>query len=413
MGRTLVPITMLAALLAFAVAALVAGGMTTHPHWWRAAVSLAVLGGIVPMIFAVNIRVIPVFARRDWPSHRWLRAQVAVAVGGAWLVFLGRMSAERHLIILGSALALIAGLISAVNLRRLIRQPPVRPAPPQPNPEQAAIDRIATRFTRMAGGYLLLGLGIGLATAIDTPSSGRWDLVWAHVLLVGYLMSMASGVCYHVLARWSGRPWRWPWMIRAHFWVAALGLPVMVLALATDREMLFMTAGPVQAVGLLLFLGSIAPMVPGLPEPTRTAAAAAAFCLLIGVVLGGTFAHEPAIGARLRHAHAELNLFGWTGLLISGVSYYLVPRFFGSPLRWPRLAMLQLGLLGGGVVVSVVGLGRRGYGEPIPVPLAWSHTAIALAFLLLAAILIGTVRGPAGARVAMVRTTLPSRPALR
>src|SRR5690606_25001156 len=61
MGRLLVPATMVASLLAFAAAALTVGRVPEHPTWWRAAVALAVLGGVTPMIYAVNIRVIPVF----------------------------------------------------------------------------------------------------------------------------------------------------------------------------------------------------------------------------------------------------------------------------------------------------------------------------------------------------------------
>ncbi|MCC6791314.1 MAG: cbb3-type cytochrome c oxidase subunit I [Thermomicrobiales bacterium] len=406
MGRRLVPATMVAALLAFATAALTAGGMARHPTWWRAAVALAVLGGIVPMIAAVNIRVVPVFARRDWPSLPWLRAQVALAVAGAWLVYAGRMATERSVAIAGSAVALVSAVIFTINIMRLFRQPAVRPAPPRPFPEQETVDRIAIRFTRLSGIYLLVGLSIGLLIEIHTPSRGRWDLVWAHAMLVGYFLCMASGVCYHVLSRWTGRRWSSVRAIRVHLWVVMLGLPIMLLALATDRELLFMTAGPLQAAGVLLFLYLIAPMALALPEPSRTAVAAAAFCLLIGVVLGGTFAHEPAIGARLRFAHAEVNLFGWTGLLVSGVAYYLVPRFFGSPLRWPRLAAIQLGLLGGGVLLSAIGLARRGYGDAPWVPLAWSHAAVALSFVLLAAILLATVRGPAGTRVSFT----PSQP---
>lgn len=412
MGRNLVPATMVAALLAFATAAFTAGGMTEHPHWWRAAVSLAVLGGIVPMIAAVNIRVVPVFARRDWPSLAWLRAQVGLAVCGAWLVFAGRLATERSVVIAGSAVALIAGGIFTRNVVGLFRQPTVRPAPPRPFPEQEVVDRIATRFTRISGIYLLVGLTIGLATEIRTPSGGRWDLVWAHAMLVGFFLSMSSGVCYHVLSRWTGRRWRSVHAIRLHLGVVALGLPVMLLALATDRSGLFMTAGPLQAAGVLLFLVTIAPTLLALPEPSRTAIAAAAICLLAGVTLGGTFAHEPALGARLRYAHAEVNLFGWTGLLISGVAYYLVPRFFGSPLRWPRLAALQLGLLGGGVLFSAIGLARRAYGDSLLVPLFWSHMAIALSFLLLAAVLIGTLRAPSGTRV-NVPQPIRARPGLQ
>jgi hypothetical protein len=401
MGRTLAPATMVAAMIAFATAALTVGGVPTHPTWWRAAVSLAVLGGIVPMIAAVNIRVVPVFARRSWPGEGWLRAQVGLAIGGAWTVYAGRLTGERRIVVAGSALALAAGLVFAANVVRLFRQPAMLPAPPLPFPEQAVVDRLATRFTRLSGLYLLVGLTIGLAIELWPPRTGRWDLVWAHAMLVGFFLSMASGVGYHVFSRWTGRPWRVVAPIRLHLVVVTIGLPLMLLALATDQRDLFMVAGPLQAVALALLLATSAPMVTALPDPTRPALAGAGLILLTGIGLGTAFAFDPVLGARLRMVHAELNLFGWTGLLISGVGYYLIPRFLGRPLRWPRLAAVQLGTLAGGTLLGAVMLARRAYGEGTFVPVAWVQALIALGFLLFALLIVATARGRSGVRVAV------------
>ena len=91
-GRYLVPATLVAAMLALAMSALAAGLTPYQPGWWRGAVSLAVLGGITPMIYAVNLRIVPVFARRAWPSARWPRLQIGLAIAGAWLVFAGTIA---------------------------------------------------------------------------------------------------------------------------------------------------------------------------------------------------------------------------------------------------------------------------------------------------------------------------------
>ncbi|HEY7031191.1 MAG TPA: hypothetical protein VH482_07695 [Thermomicrobiales bacterium] len=407
MGRALVPATMVGAMIAFATAALTVGGVPSHPAWWRAAVSLAVLGGIVPMIAAVNIRIVPVFSRRSWPGEGWLRAQVGLAIGGAWTVYAGRLTAERWLVVAGSAIALAAGLVFAANVVRLFRQPAALPASPLPFPEQAAVDRLATRFTRLSGLYLLVGLTIGLAIELWPPRTGRWDLVWAHAMLVGFFLSMASGVGYHVFSRWTGRPWPAVAPIRLHLAVVTLGLPLMLLALATDQRDLFLVAGPLQAAALALFVVTSAPMVIALPDPTRPALAAAALFLLAGIGLGTSFAIDPALGARLRMVHAELNLFGWTGLLIAGVGYYLIPRFLGRPLRWPRLAAVQMGTLAGGTLLGALMLARRAYGEEPLVPIAWAQAPIAFGFLLFALLIVATARGKSGARAAV--TSPPRR----
>ena len=406
MGPRLVPATIVAALLGFATAAATAGAAAYRPSVWPATVALAVLGGVTPMIYAVNIRVVPVFARRAWPSEGWLRVQVALGLGGAWTVFLGRLTGREAGVALGSALALAGGLAFAANVACLFRRPAAAPAPPLPFPEQATVDRLATRFTRLAGIYVLVGLGIGLVTSMRQPATGPWDLVWAHAMLVGFFLSMAAGVSYHVLSRWTGRPWRSVGAIRLHLLLVTTGLPVMLLALATDQAALFAVAGPLQAGGLALFLAAVAPMVPALPGPTRPAFGGAIVLLLVGVTLGAAFALDPALGARLRLAHAGLNLFGWTGLLVSGIGYYLVPRFFGRPLAWPRLAPVQLATLGGGALLGAAAWGWRAAGGP-PAPIAIAQGLVTIGFLLFAGLVVATYRGRPGTAV---MTLAPRRP---
>ena len=92
MERKLVGVTLVLAPIALAVSALAAGWSAREPVWWQAAVHLAVLGAIAPMIYGVNIRIIPVFARRSWRSSRLLVAQVAAGVAGGW----ARLRRDRH-----------------------------------------------------------------------------------------------------------------------------------------------------------------------------------------------------------------------------------------------------------------------------------------------------------------------------
>ena len=68
----------------------------------------------------------------------------------------------------------------------------------------------------------------------------------------------------------------------------------------------------------------------------------AAFAYLAcGIGLGAWFAVDRATGALLRPLHAELNLWGWTTLLIYGMAYHMLPRFRWRPLRWPGMAAAQ------------------------------------------------------------------------
>lgn len=418
MGRHLVPITIVAAMLNYAVAASTAAIAIYRPGWWSAAVSLAVLGGITPMIYAVNIRIVPVFARRRWPSERSLRWQVGLTIAGAGTVYLGRLNGGQSVVALGSGLTLSGAVLFTINVVRLFRQPLASgPAPPMPFPEQVSVDQLATRFTRLSGLYLLLGLGVGVGTSWEQPGTGRWDLVWAHAMLLGFFLSMASGVAYHVLSRWTGRSWRSLGAIRLHLLIVTIGLPLMLLALATDQTFLFAVAGPLQAIDIALFLGNLAPMVLGLPALTRSAIIAAMTLLMIGIALGASFAVMPELGARFRLVHAQLNLFGWTGLLISGIGYYLVPRFAGQPLRWPRLAAMQLIMLAGGALAGAAASVWRIVGDgPAMAPVA-AQIVVALGFVLFGVIVAGTSwhrSGPVTSPLTIVATPVNRRsPPLR
>jgi hypothetical protein len=179
----------------------------------------------------------------------------------------------------------------------------------------------------------------------------------------------------------------------------------MLAALATNASDLFYGAGLLQALALFLFLANIGPMVLGLPSLNRFAWLAAGVCLTSGVFLGASFAAHPELGVRLRMAHAEVNFFGWTGLLISGAGYYLIPRFAGSPLRWPRLAPVQLAMLCGGIVARATALGARGYGRDMDAAILGAQLLTAGAFLLLAGIAAGTFLHKSGSAIKLAMST--------
>lgn len=353
MGRRLIPCVVVSTILALTIAATAIAFVPENFRLWRAAIALVVLGGITPLIFAVNARIVPVFSGRDWQQPTVLYAAMVMAIAGAWGVFAGRALPHEQLEQASTWAALVGGVLFVVSVIRLFRSPKTgAPTPPLPFPEQAAIDKIGTHFMRLAALYLLAGLGVGVLLLYWTPSRGRWDLVWAHLMLVGWFLSMASGVLYHVLSRWTWERWRHPKLITTHLVITLVGLPFMVIALALNHHDLFFVAGPLQAAALLIMVWNVFPLARKLPELTRTAVIAAACFLALGVTLGASVATDPGNHVNLRWTHAQINLFGWGGLLICGVGYYLFPRFAGQPLRWPRVARAQMLVLLAGVVVS-------------------------------------------------------------
>jgi hypothetical protein len=353
MASRLAPVVIIAALAAFIVASAGTALAPHYPRLWTASIGLVVLGGVTPLIYAVNTRLIPVFSRRTWQTPRLLAAGMFAGVAGGWLVFLGRAFPITAIEVLGSATALVAACIFFYSIVRLFRSPVTVPnAPPLPFPEQQSIDQTGIRFTRIAVVWLLVGLSVGLVLALWRPEIGRWDLVWAHAMLLGWFLSMAAGVCYHALPRWTGKRWRWPSLIPIHLRLVQIGLPVMLLALALDSRWLFFVAGPAQTIALLLFIANVFPQARHLPGVSRFGLTAGGSLLVIGATIGASFAIDPINHVTLRFTHAQANLFGWTALLVSGIGYYLFPRFAGQALPWPRLARFQIGLLTFAVVLN-------------------------------------------------------------
>lgn len=404
MGRRLIPLAVVLAILAFAVAA---GSIALVPDrfsLWNASLALVVLGGITPLIYSVNARIVPVFSRREWQSTNMMYLAIIAAVASGWLLYFGRGTGRDTLALAGSWTALAGGLLFTASIIRLFRSPvTAATAPPLPFPEQAPVDRVATRFTRLAGIFLLIGLVIGVALHYWTPSRGRWDLVWAHTMLVGWFLTMASGVAYHVLARWTGKNWKSVRRIETHFYVAALSLPAMLVALALNMRWLFAIAGTLQMSALILFVVNIVPLARVLPRTSRYAVIAAGIFLSLGVSLGASVAMDPTNHVNLRFTHASINLFGWAGLLVCGVGYYLFPRFAGQPLAWPRLALIQVPIQVAGVVIGATGwwwyLAVNTGAKPV---LQIGGALTALGLLLFALIMARTFAASAGQTVSTV-----------
>lgn len=355
----LAPSMMVLAVAGFSAAAATSAVAAWRPRWWEAAVTLAILGGIEPLIQAVSIRVMPVFARRQWRSTRLLAAQAALTFAGAWLCWFGRIAGGAPVIAAGAFAALAGGALMAANVAMLLRQPAGPGALPVPSATQVAADRCGRQFTRLAGACLVYGLAVGAAVPDWEPASGRWDLVWAHSLLVGFFLSMVAGVSYHVLPRWTGVPWERVRPMAVHFRIVAAGLPLMIAALAFDLPRLFAVAGVAEAAGVALFLSIIAPQAPRLPGPTRHAFLLGGVALGVGILLGGAFAVDPATGAALRQTHAVLNVFGFAGAFTAGSAYYLAPRFAGRPLRWPGPALGTVLAIFGGAALAAAGWAWR------------------------------------------------------
>ncbi len=125
--------------------------------------------------------------------------------------------------------------------------------------------------------------------------------------------------------------------------------------------------------------------------------------LLIGVTLGVIMTLQLGNYALLRFAHLHLLLLGFMAMMVYGVGYFILPRFNGTTLRWPRLVgvhfwISNLGLLG--LVFGAL--------EFRPLFAVISALGVLLFVLNLGATLLGAA--PLGARLAAQEAALARTP---
>ena len=115
-----------------------------------------------------------------------------------------------------------------------IATPAARPAVPvdaHPHAPPAALPArrwsalsLDERLLRLAVLYALLGIGMGLAMAMSHDFTNKG--VHVHVNLLGWVSMSLMALGYRQFPRMARSP-----LARAHFWLHALGLPVMAVGI--------------------------------------------------------------------------------------------------------------------------------------------------------------------------------------
>jgi cbb3-type cytochrome oxidase subunit 1 len=90
------------------------------------------------------------------------------------------------------------------------------------------MDWFVKSFLKSAVAWLLLGGLAGLAMAAR-PEWTVYRAAHAHMLLLGFVAMMIFGVGYHVIPRFVGSPIRDRRAPTAHWWLANVGLLLMVV----------------------------------------------------------------------------------------------------------------------------------------------------------------------------------------
>lgn len=121
------------------------------------------------------------------------------------------------------------------------------------------MDKFARRFIIMS----ILYLGVSTAVGVVLLGGGAmpaWKFVHSHLMMLGWVSMMIYGVGYHILPRFMGRPLYSQKMGNVQFWLANIGLVLMLFFYTLNAYQpsslftrLTVSAGIVEGVSIFLF----------------------------------------------------------------------------------------------------------------------------------------------------------------
>lgn len=121
------------------------------------------------------------------------------------------------------------------------------------------MDRFARWFIIMSIVYLGLAAALGIVM-LGSDKAMPLKFVHSHLNMLGWVSMMIYGVGYHILPRFMGRPLYSTKIGEAQFWLANIGLVVMLIfytlnvySPARVYVMLSVAAGVAELVSIFLF----------------------------------------------------------------------------------------------------------------------------------------------------------------
>lgn len=372
------------------------------------AVSLAVFGFVFHVVFGKAYALVPAYfdaelAVEHAPSVQFPLTVVGTAclaigsvepVGSVGAVeFLPSIIARADLAALGSVLWLFGVVVFVGTLAATIAGPLRRgeTGTGEHNADRRPLDRFANAFVPVVLGYLLVGSYETAAVRIEgLPSLFGVPAAATHLLAAGAATLLVFALGFRLLPRFFGaHPSR---RSAAVVLVPGAAGPVLLAAGLTDGRLLTLGAG-LMTLAVVGFATVVAGIVVG-AERRRVGlygvGLGAAFGV-VGVALGAAFALETgsAIGTAtpaLIETHLRVNLLGFLGLTIVGVSFQFYPPRVGViPGASNELAVVAITAIAGGVAV-----------ETLTVVLA-AHSSAASSLLPSEIVTIGHVLALAGA----------------
>lgn len=220
------------------------------------------------------------------------------------------------------------------------------------NTEQAPPISVPLRFFAVAPLFLVLAALI-LLSGTDNPFSDPHMpalLAATHCITLGFMANIMVGAMQQILPVVIGSPMPasrlTAWLIFLALVSGALLLPA---GFVLEQPSLLNLAWPLLLLAFLTFIGAslISLARSSARNATRTALQLSVCALAVGLTLGALLAHGYATGTvlpvagDLPSAHVSLMLGGWVLLLITGVSYQVVPMFQLTP-NYPKWLTVTL-----------------------------------------------------------------------
>jgi hypothetical protein len=213
------------------------------------------------------------------------------------------------------------------------------------NTTQAPPISVPFRFFLTAPLFALLGAAVMLWHGADLFAS-RWSpatLATVHLLTLGFMTMAMAGAMMQILPVLVGAPVAAPKLVAAIVHPALLAGTLLFAAGFLFRQpMLLRIAISLLGLGVSVFMAAMVHAFLRIRTPNPTviciwlATVALGVTLLFGLILGAGHSWGTALpSAALRDLHPAWGLMGWTGLLVAGVAYHVVPMFQVTP-GYPR-----------------------------------------------------------------------------
>ncbi|WP_435320464.1 hypothetical protein [Haloarchaeobius sp. TZWSO28] len=325
----------------------------------RVEVVLVLFGFVLHTVFGKGYSLIPVYFDRELAVARAPFVQFPLSVGGTALLALDGLRASPAWVGAVGALCWSLGvLVFTGSLLWTVRGDLSGSATGTGavNTHRQALDRVANAFVPVALVYLLLGSYGVLAVETGLPVVFDGSVARAsHLLAAGTGALFVFAVGFRLLPRFFvATPPRFAPVL---VFPAAAGGPLLIATYLPSGQ--WFRLGAVLEASAVVAFAIVLGVLSYRSERRRVGfygVLAGAVCGCLGVGLGLQFALgglQPGLGL----AHARLNLVGFLGLTIVGVSYQFYPPAVGTfPGAGDRTALGAIACLLVGLVLGVTGL---------------------------------------------------------